>query len=354
MGFALRLILYVDMDYFFAACEEARHPELRGKPLITGTSPEETKFRGVVEAANYEARKFGIHSAMPTSMAYRLKPDIKYIYSDEPYYESISAKIMEMLSGYGFRMEVDSIDEAAMELDVADYPDALKLAKEIKQKIKQNFDLPCTIGVSTGKIFAKIVCDSAKPNGIRVLEEKDIQDFLKDKDIEKIPGVGRKTAEKLATLKIKKIGDLAKADPMMLIDSVGSFGRELFLIANGTDESTVEENVSVVSIGRERTLENNATKMNDIDSMLNNLTDEVISEVKKQKLMFKTIGVKARYADFTDRIKSKSFNTYSDSKDLVLSTARTLLGGLIGEKPVRKIGVRVSSLISVKGQRNLF
>lgn len=341
------------MDYFFAACEEVRHPELKGKPLIVGTGSEQTKMRGVVEAANYEARKFGIHSAMPTTMAYKLKPDIKYMESDHNHYEEVSAKIMSMLSVYGFRMEVDSVDEAALEVEVESYNDAEKLAKNIKDKVKQDFGLPCTAGVSTGKVFAKMACDSAKPDGIKVVEEKDIKDFLKDKEVGKIPGVGKKTEEKLAALKIKKIGELAKADPMVLIDSIGSFGKELFLIANGTDESIIEENVSVVSIGRERTLEKNASTMDDMESMINLLTEEVITEVKKQKLMFKTIGVKARYFDYTDRIKSKSFNTYSDSKELVIATSRLLLKGLIGDKPVRKIGVRVSSLISVKGQRNL-
>ena len=352
-GDRLRLVLYVDMDYFFAACEEARHPELKGKPLIVGTGSEQAKMRGVVEAANYEARKFGIHSAMPTTMAYKLKPDITYIGSDHNHYEEVSAGIMSALSEYGFRMEVDSVDEAALEIEVESYKDLERLAKEVKEKVKRNFGLTCTVGVSTGKVFAKMACDSAKPDGIKIVEEKEIKDFLKDKDVGKIPGVGKKTEEKLAALKIKKIGELAKADPMVLIDTIGSFGKELFLIANGTDESIVEENVSVVSIGRERTLEKNATTMGDIESMINSLTDEVITEVKKQKLMFKTVGVKARYLDYTDRIKSKSFSTYSDSKELVLATSRSLLKGLVGDKPVRKIGVRVSSLISVKGQRNL-
>jgi len=341
------------MDYFFAACEEVRHPELKGKPLIVGTNSEETKMKGVVQACNYEARKFGIHSAMPTSYAYRLKQDVAYLESDDEYYENISAKIMAMLSEYGFRMEVDSIDEAALEAEVSGYEDALKIGREIKEKIKQRLGLPCTVGISTGKVFAKIVCDSAKPNGIKALEEKDIKDFLKDKDVDKIPGVGKKTQDKLASIKIKKIGELAKADPMVLIDTLGSFGKELFLIANGTDESIVEENMSVVSIGRERTLEKNAEKMEDLEPMLKSLTNEVITEVKKQRLMFKTIGVKARYFDFTDRIKSKSFTSYSDSDELVITTARNLLKTIVGDKPVRKIGVRVSSLISVKGQRNL-
>ena len=350
----MRLIIYVDMDYFFAACEEVRHPEFRGKPLIVGTNSEKDKLRGVVQASNYEARKFGIYSAMPTNEAFKLCKDLQYSPPDDAHYEDVSSKIMALLSEYAKRMEVDSIDEAALEVEVNSYAEAERIAKDTKEKIKQRFNLPCTAGVSVGKIYAKMVCDSAKPDGLRVVEEAGIKEFLKDKDVGKIPGVGKKTEEKLSALKIKRIGDLAKADPMVLIDAIGSFGKELFLLANGTDTSVVEENVGVVSISRERTLEKSAKSVDDIGGLLNSLTDEVITEVKRQKLMFKNVGVKARYVDFTDRMKSKSLNSYTDSKETVITTARSLFRGLFNEKPVRKVGIRVSSLISVKGQRNLF
>ncbi len=350
----LRLILYVDMDSFFAACEEIRHPELKGKPLVVGSNSEKDKMRGVVQACNYEARKFGIHSAMPTTMAYKLCPQLAYLQVDDKHYEETSSKIMAALSEYSPRMEVDSIDEAAMEIDVKDCQAAIELGKRIKERIRKDFSLACTAGISTGKMLAKMACDSAKPDGIRALEEKDIGDFLKDREVGKIPGVGKKTEERLAALKIKTIGQLAKTNPMVLIDSFGSFGKELYLIANGKDESVVEDNSNVVSIGRERTLDRNATGMDDVEEMLQKLANEVIVEVKRQKLMFKTIGVKVRYNDFTDRMKSKSLTNYSDSEELIISTARTLFAGLLGEKPVRKIGVRVSSFTSGSGQKKLF
>ncbi len=342
------------MDYFFAACEEARHPELKGKPLIVGTNSEKDKLRGVVQACNYEARKFGIHSAMPTNNAFKLCKELQYSPPDDPYYEEISSKIMALLSGYAKRMEADSIDEAAMEIDVADYAAAVELGNVIKARIKKDFGLASTVGISKGKILAKMACDSAKPDGIRALEDKDVTDFLKEREVEKIPGVGKKTEERLAALKIKTIGQLAKADPMVLIDSFGSFGRELYLIANGKDESGIVENSNVVSIGRERTLEKNTTNMAGIEEMIQKLAGEVIAEVRKQELMFKTIGIKARYSDFSDKIRSKSLNNYSDSEELIVSTAKVLFKGLFGDKPVRKIGVRVSSFTSRSGQKNLF
>ena len=350
----MRLVIYVDMDYFFAACEEVRRPEFRGKPFVVGTNSEKDKLRGVVQAANYEARKFGIHSAMPTSDAFKLCKELQYSPPDDAYYEDTSKRIMELLSDYAKRIEVDSIDEAALEIEVGGYAEALEKGRAVKERIKRDLRLPCTIGISTGKVIAKMACDSAKPDGIKTVEANEIKDFLKDKDVERIPGVGEKTAKKLAALGVRRIGDLAKTDPMVLIDALGSFGRELFLIANGTDESIVEENVGAVSISRERTLERNAKNVAEIEATLNLLADEVITEAKRQKLMFKNIGVKARYFDFTDRLKSRSLNSYTDSRETVITTAMSLFKGLFNDKPVRKIGIRVSSLISVKGQRNLF
>ena len=347
-------MLYIDMDYFFAACEEVRHPELKGRPLVVGSSPDADKLRGVVQTCNYEARAFGVHSAMRTSDAYKLNPNMPYIQADWGYYEDISKGIMGLLSEYRARMEADSIDEAALELEVDGYDGALRVGAEIKRKIKERFGLPCTIGISSGKVLAKMVCDSAKPDGLRAVEDGKIVHFLKDKPVGKIPGVGKKTEERLAAIGVRTIGELARADPMVLIDRLGSFGKELFTLANGTDGSSVVENANVISIGRERTLDRNAHQMQDIDDMIRKLTKEVMAEVKRNNFVFKSVGVKARYSDFTDRLKSRSLNNYSDSEELVLKTATSLLRELVRGKPVRKIGVRVSALASRGGQKSLF
>lgn len=347
-------MLYIDMDYFFAACEEVRHQELKGKPLVVGSSPESEKLKGVVQTCNYEARAFGVHSAMRTSEAYKLNPNMAYVQADWNYYEEISKRIMTLLSGYKARMEADSIDEAVLEFEVGSYEEALAIGKEIKGIVRDKTGLPCTIGISSGKVFAKMVCDSAKPDGLKAVGQDGIKEFLKDRSVGKIPGVGRKTEEKLAAIGIKTIGDLSQADPMVLIDLLGSFGKELFILANGTDTSSIVDNANVVSIGRERTLDSNAHSMREVESLIKMLTKEVIGEVRRNNFVFKSIGVKARYSDFTDRLKSRSLNNYSDSEELVLKTATSLLSDLVKEKPVRKIGVRVSSLASRGGQKSLF
>jgi nucleotidyltransferase/DNA polymerase involved in DNA repair len=342
------------MDYFFAACEELRHPELKGKPFVVGSAPAKSRDRGVVETCNYETRALGIHSAMPMNQALRLKPDLVYIESDDKYYMDMSEKVMKILKDFGFRMEVVSIDEAALGLGEMDYGKAEELARSIKQRLGSGMGLPCTIGIAPGKVYAKMVCDKAKPNGIGVLRSEDLKAFLKDKKVEALLGVGRKTAEKLKEMRIGKISELAKADPNVLIDSFGSFGKELFLLANGIDESRIEEKYDVLSIGRERTLDSYTNGMDSIARLLKELTKEMIDEVRRQQMWFKGISVKVKYTDMTERIKNRSLSNYSDSFESTYRTALELMKELVGEKQVRKVGVRVYAVESRKGQRAIF
>lgn len=341
------------MDYFYAACEEVRHQELKARPFVVGTATIAKKERGVVQTANYEARKFGIHSAMPTMQALKLYPALVYLESDYKYYDEVSDKVMKLLRGYGFVTEVISVDEAALDMDGKGYADAESLAREIKKRIKDELGLPCTIGVSFSKTYAKMVCDSAKPNGMGILKDDDIAPFLKDRKVEDILGVGRKTAEKLGSMGFDTIGKLAKADPNLLIDKFGAFGKELFLLANGKDGSRVADNYNVMSVGRERTLENETTDLDDIDNMLKELSREVIEEIKKQGLWFKGISVKARYSDFTERVKNRKLNNYTDSFEVLYSTASQLVRELVGDKRVRKVGVRTYIVAARKGQRSI-
>lgn len=342
------------MDYFFAACEELRHPELKDRAFVVGSSTIARKERGVVQTCNYEARKYGIHSAMPTAQALKLKPDLVYLEADDNYYQEESDKIMDLLKGYKHTTEVISIDEAALDLGDTDYKHAEQLANEIKDRVNNELGLPCTIGVSTGKIYAKMTCESVKPNGIRILRENELMDFLKDKDIGKLIGVGKKTSERLKALGVNTISQLSKIDPNVLVENFGSFGKELFLLANGKDESRIVGNYSVLSIGRERTLDRETVDYKTIDRMLDLLSREVIEEVKKESLWFKGISVKAKYSDFTERIKNRKLRNYTDSIDILSDTAKQLIRELVNGKKVRKVGVRTYILETRKGQRSIF
>jgi len=345
-------ILFVDMDYFYAACEEVRHPGLKGKPLLV-SSPG-GKLRGVVESCNYEARAFGIRSAMPVVDALKLKPDVACVQADHDHYEEVSGRIMAFLRPYAKRMEVLSVDEAALDIGDIGYDNAERLAKGIKEGLRSKIGLPCTVGISNGKVFAKMACDSAKPNGIKVLKEEDISGFLSKKTVEAIPGVGRKTAERLEKSGIKTIGDLSRASPMLLRDIVGSFSRELYDLAHGIDNSDIVERYETLSIGRERTLENPTSNINDVSDTLRDLVDEVMTDLDKHQFLLKTITAKAKYTDFSDKIHSKSLSHPTDSKEVVLKEATALLKDIIAHEKARKIGVRVSSFTGKDKQKKLF
>ncbi|MEM3841342.1 MAG: DNA polymerase IV, partial [Candidatus Micrarchaeaceae archaeon] len=293
------LVIYVDMDSFFASCELLRHKEYVGLPLIIGTSEESNKERGVVQTCTYEARKFGIKSGMPIVYAYKLCPDLIYIASDENYYEEVSGKVFEILRSYGRAVEQYSIDEAALDADGLDYEAALGLGREIKKRILQEIGLKCTIGIAHGKYIAKMVCESAKPDGLMLLKKEEMAQFLAGKMVEDIPGVGPKTAERLHSLHINTVGDIAKADPQLLSKAIGSFGYELHYISIGDDRSKVVGSYKAVSISRERTLDSNTVDLEKIYKMSEKLADEVFVEVKKRGVLFKGIGIKVRYADFS-------------------------------------------------------
>jgi nucleotidyltransferase/DNA polymerase involved in DNA repair len=348
------VVLFVDMDSFYASCEELRKPDLKGKAFVVGTSEENDKMKGVVETASYMAKRAGIRSAMPTMTAFKIKKDIIYVPSDHEYYDSVSAKIMQRLKSYGFKMEMISIDEAALDLGGMDYREAERLGERIKSEIGNSIGLPCTVGISDGKIFAKMVCDDAKPDGLKIVKRENIKEFLEDKDVQRILGVGAKTAERLNAIGIKTIGELAKANPTTLTGAVGSFGLELYALANGRDESKVEDRWKILSIGRERTLDSNTGDLKRIDAMLDELSDEVITEVIKNGFSFKTITVKARYSDFTEKIRGRSLTNYTDSIEVLKKMSHELVRELVEEKSIRKVGVRTSSFTPSKGQKKLF
>ncbi len=348
------IIMHIDMDYFFAACEEMRHPELKGKPLAVGTSRFEDREKGVVQTCNYEARKFGVKSGMPTSMAFKLCKELGYLQSDESYYEDVSGRIMEYLKSLGYKMEIMSIDEAALDLGKMSYEVAIGVAKGIKDAVRKKFGLPSTIGLSTGKNLAKMACDKAKPDGLIMVKADEIKDFLRDMAVEKIPGVGPKTKEKLNRMKLTTIGDISKSNKMDMIAELGSFGSQLYNLSNGVDTNKIIDTNVILSISRERTMDASTLDINEIEPMIKKLVAEVMSDVSKKGYLFKTIGVKVRYEDFTEKIKSRNLHHYTDSEEILYSNSRNLISSLLYGKKARKIGVRVSDFNDIKKQKKLF
>ena len=347
------LVLLIDMDSFFAACEELKHPELKGKPFVVGTFEESKKEKAVIQTASYAARKFGVRSAMPFATAIKLKPDLTYLPSDDKFYEETSSKIVKLLGTYKLRMEVMSIDEMALDSTLEDYDEAFRLAETIKERIKRDIGLPCTIGISVSKIYAKMACDAFKPDKVGMVKKEELKKFLADKEVIEIIGVGEKTKERLNRMKIKKISELAKANPTVLVEAFGKFGSELSRIARGEDDSGVEEGGPAISIGRETTLETESGDMEEIAGVMEKLTREAVAELAKKNMWYRSVSGKVRYPDFSIRTKTKRLANATDSYEVAFTTSLELVKELIGNQKARKVGIRLAELSDKKGQSKL-
>ncbi|MGI0141350.1 MAG: DNA polymerase IV [Candidatus Micrarchaeales archaeon] len=352
----MRIIMLIDMDYFFAACEELRHPEYKERPLVVGSDPKGGTARGVVSTCNYLARKYGIHSAMPISMAYRLKKDAVFLPVDYAYYEKMSNAVMHILKSFSTKFEQVSVDEAFIDVTgrIDGYDQALDYARKIKDSIKSEIGLPCSIGVSSNKLIAKMACEAGKPDGIKLVKEEDATKFLAPLAVGKLYGVGNKTKERLEAMGLKTVGDLAKANAANLVGSLGIFGAELYRSANGQGEESITENYEIKSIGRERTFETDTTDREKIIAQIKSIAAEVLEDVSKQGVSFKTITVKIRYHDFSEHLKSKSMSHYSEELEEIVENAIKLFDASVEKgELIRKIGVRVSSFAKRKGQKKM-
>ena len=350
----MRSVMLIDMDYFFAACEELRQPKLKGKPLVVFSGSDPDAPRAVVMTCNYEARKYKIKSGMSLPISRRLKPDAAFLPEDFAYYEQMSAKVMALLGNFAKKLEQVSIDEAFMDVTefVQNNREAMEYAKRIKDQVKYALGLPCSVGIGPNKLIAKMACQAAKPDGIKLVKEEDAESFLAPMGVGDLYGVGRKTEEKLIAMGYKTIAQLAKANQMSLIQTFGVFGAELYLHAKGIDESEVRQVDEIKSIGREFTFQQDTKDPFEIRQAIERLSKDVYNEVSKKAFTFKTVTLKTRYGDFSEHLKSKSLRRYSDSYDDIWVNAVSLLDTR-DEKKVRKIGVRVSSLGSGKGQAKL-
>ncbi|MDE1860999.1 MAG: DNA polymerase IV [Candidatus Micrarchaeota archaeon] len=351
----MRIIFLVDMDYFYVACEEIRRPEIRGKPAVVGSDPKGGKGRGVVMTCNYPARKFGLHSGMPISMAYRMKPDAIYLPVDFDYYDAVSKKVMDLARSFADRFEQVSVDEAYLDVSkkVKDYEGALEYAKLIKDEVRERIGLPCSVGIGTSKLIAKMACEKAKPDGIKLVKEEESKGFIAPMKIGDLYGVGRKTREQLEHLGYKTVGDLAKANPMDMMDRFGTYGVLLHKYANGIDESDIIENYTVMSIGRELTFDADTDRSEDAVAAIRKLSNEVIGEVNKAGMSFKTITIKLRYSDFSEHLKSRSIKNSNNVNDIINVATELYFRNFEKGRKLRKIGVRVSNLIKYRGQKKI-
>lgn len=344
------------MDHFYTAVEERLRPELKDKPVIVGADPMEGRGRGVVSTSNYEARKFGVRSGMPISRAWKLCPQGVYLPVDMPLYVKVSDKIMTILREYADKFEQWGIDEAFLDVTskVDGYAEAEILAREIKGQIVAREGLTCSVGVSYNKLIAKIASEMQKPDGLTIVKEEDAENFLASLPVRRLLWVGKKTEAALGAMGIATIGDLAHHDPSELAEAFGVMGNQLYLMAHGIDNSEVEERTEIKSIGREATFQEDTDDFDFVLKTLDDLAEDVYSEVSQNQSYFKTVTIRIRYENFETHTHARTLSFATDRLSDLRKTARELMRPYLRpDRKVRLVGVRASNFVSVLNQKKL-
>jgi len=349
-----RMILHVDMDAFFAAVEQRDHPQYRGKPVIVGADPKEGKGRGVVSTCSYEARKFGVHSAMPISQAYKLCPQGIYVPPNGKLYAQVSREIFEIFYEFTDAVEPLSIDEAFLDVtgSLRLFGDGEKIARKIKNRVVEKVALSASVGVAPNKYLAKIASDLEKPDGLVVVEADNVQEFLNPLDISRLWGAGQHLQEKLKQMGIKTIGELARFPQALLEEKLGKMGRHFYQLAHGIDERKVEAGQGVKSVSNEHTFERDTDDSREIRKTLLFLSEKVGFRLRDKNLKGKTIQLKLRYSNFSTITRSKTLAEYTDSTKTIFQTIWQLFEHNYQQKrPVRLLGVGVSSFGPSSGRQ---
>lgn len=345
-----RKIVHIDMDAFFASVEQRDNPDLRGKPVIVGGRPE---GRGVVAACSYEARKFGVHSAMPCARAARLCPRAIFTPPRMARYKEVSNQIMAIFHSYTSLVEPLSVDEAFLDLTENHFhePSASLLAQRIRQQIVSTTGLTASAGVSCNKFLAKVASDLNKPNGITVIRPSEALAFLADLPIRKFYGVGRATEKKMERIGVKTGGDLRRFTREELGFHFGKSGAYFFDICRGRDPRPVKSSRVRKSIGSETTFAEDILDLHQIDQILYRLADSVAASLEKHRSGGHTLTLKVRYDDFLTITRSATLKTpLFTAADILSSLPRLLESTEAGRRRVRLLGITVSSLIDREGK----
>lgn len=339
----MRWIIHIDMDAFFAAVEQKRRPELAGKPVVVGGRGDPSG-RGVVASASYEARKFGIHSAMPLTKARKLCPDTVFLPVDFEEYRRESEKVKAVLRRFSPRMEDVGIDEAYIELSLEEmHPETV--AEELKRSIREETELTCSIGIGPNKLLAKTASDMEKPDGLVMIAAGDIEALFWPLPVKKLRGVGPKTEARLKKIRIITIGDLAALPRRQLTGLFGkSQGNYLHRASRGIDDSMVVTVREPKSLSRETTFQKDVGRDQVIRLTLARLTKNVVHRMREKGLRARSITVKVRYSDFTTHTRGVTFSQATDSLFLLRKAALECLERFRLNRKVRLIGLRLGNL----------
>ena len=343
----LKIVMHVDMDAFYASVEQRDNPNLRGRPVVIGADPKDGKGRGVVVACSYEARKYGVHSAQPISQAYKRCPGAIYVRPNFELYGKVSDQAMSILRQFSEKLEQVSIDEAFLDVTekAGSFDEATSLAATIKQEIKKQLQLTCSIGIASNKSVAKIASDFRKPGGITVVLPIGAKEFLAPLPVNRISGIGEKSHETLTRMGINTIGDLASTDPGRVREVFGKYGTRLWQIANGMDDEEIVTSYLTKSISSETTFEEDTSNSEQLTKAFTSLIYDVHARTISQNLLFKTVGIKVRFENFTTFTRSKTHSRFTSEKNIIERYVRNLFREFeTTGKKVRLVGVRVSNL----------
>ncbi|MCW4020421.1 MAG: DNA polymerase IV [Candidatus Bathyarchaeota archaeon] len=357
-----RVIMLVDLDYFFAQCEERRNPSLKEKPVVVCVYSGRTEDSGAVSTANYIAREYGVGSGISIFLAKKKlrEADAVFLPVNHAYYGEISDGIMRILERYADSFEQVGIDEAYLDVTQrvqGSFEAAQELAQEIKEEVKARERLTCSVGVGPNKLVAKIAADFQKPDGLTVVKPENVERFLAPLPVSRLLGVGRKTSQKMESLGIKTIGDLAGFNVQRLIDAFGKNLGTYFRNASlGLDETPVQERGAAESISRISTLKEDTRDLATILQKANQLSEEVHAKLVQRSLVFRSVGVQAVLTDMSVRSRSRTLESPTNNIGVLKKTVAELFERLLGatELEVRRAGVKISRFTGERtSQRHL-
>ncbi len=346
--------MHLDMDAFFASVEQQDFPEYRGKPVVVGADPKGGRGRGVVSAASYEARKFGIHSALPISKAYRLCPQAVFVRGRMQRYADLSRQVMCILKNYSPVVEQISIDEAFVDItsSLKLFGSPLQLAKKVKAEILQKTGLYASVGLAPNKFIAKIASDLEKPDGLTLCEQGQEKIFLAPLAIRKLWGVGARTEARLQKLGIKTIGDIAVYDVRALTEKLGVWGFGLWKLANGVDNRRVGTDHRRKSISEERTYYEDVADYVEVEKTLFKIADDLSRTMRRKGLKGRTVTLKLRLQGFETFTRSKTITDFVYDVDSLRAIAIDLFRKFpIDDRKVRLVGIAVSHLNTLGGEQ---
>ena len=345
-----RVVLLVDLDYFFAQVEELRNPTLKGKPVVVGMYSGRTETSGAVSTSNYLARKFGVKSGLPLFLAQkRLEgTDATFLPVDYDYYQQVSDRIMSILRMYSDVLEQAGIDEAYLDVTKkthGNYQEAEELVQQLKKAVKQEVGVTFSVGIGPNKLIAKIASEMHKPDGVTVVLPEQVETFLSPLPVDALLGVGKKTVAKMSEMGIKTVGELAKLDVQRLLEVFGkTLGVYFHNAANGVDNMPVQEAGEAESIGRVSTLKQNSRDLEFILQKADEQIDEIFKEFTQKGFSYRSVGIYAVMVDLSAKSRVMTLEKPAKDKETVKKAVRELFEKYLGETEleIRRVGVRVA------------